>query len=82
MHVDTIENRTSYDLRILPRSTQTFDKLILLGFIDIKEAVRFMELNRSHFPDSIFIQEGRQYRFYPRNNAQLNLLKEEVSIEK
>jgi hypothetical protein len=73
IEVDTIENRTNYDLHILPRSTQSFDKLILLGFIDNKTAVRYMELNRSNFHDSIFIQKGREYRFYPRKKAQLDL---------
>ncbi|HSI70197.1 MAG TPA: hypothetical protein VK941_08185 [Gillisia sp.] len=74
IEVDTIENRTNHELHILPRSTQSFDKLILLGFIDNKTAIRYMELNRSNFHDSIFIQKGREYRFYPRNKAQLNLL--------
>lgn len=71
--VDTIAKRSGYDLKILPESTASFDKLILLGFIDNKKAVRYMQLNRSNFHDSIFIQKGREYRFYPRKEAQLNL---------
>lgn len=71
--VDTIANRSGYDLQVLPESTKSFDKLILLGFIDNKKAVRYMQLNRSNFHDSIFIQKGREYRFYPRKEAQLNL---------
>lgn len=73
VEVDTIAKRSGYDLKILPESTASFDKLILLGFIDNKKAVRYMELNRSNFHDSIFIQKGREYRFYPRENAQLYL---------
>ncbi len=79
--VDTIANRSKYDLNILPKSTKSCDKLILLGFLGNKKAVRFMELNRSNFHESIFIQKSREYKFYPRNKARLALFEGEVSIK-
>jgi len=67
-----IENHTEYDLKIFPNTIKSHDHYIFIGFIDNKKGLHYMEIPISLLPDNVHKSPGKNYKFYPRKNSNLD----------
>lgn len=73
--LDRVSNDIGYDFSRFPKTIKSHDKFVLIGFIDNKIGVKYLEIDRYLLSDNIFNGIGKNYRIYSRENSNIEIIK-------
>lgn len=66
---------TDYNLNAFPTTIKDFDSFVLIGFLNKKIGVKYIELEIETVSDNIFNDTSKGYKIYARENSNLKISK-------
>lgn len=69
--VKEISKKRKNNLKIFPSNIKHHDKFIMIGFINKKKGVKYLQMNRNLLDDSIFQGSEGNFKIYPKKESNI-----------